>query len=246
MRGLPFLPSCRAHGLHTGGLSSVLLASLIGICSQKMCPPPMIGVARARAQPSVDDFSWCTAAGCCGSGKLSGASVPADCALHACRRVQYAPVPAGRSLRVLLFRPIYASDERLRGGAEDPDDARLERMRRERFGEEFGKVAELESSAVYGSDGDSRSVGSQIEGATKLGVERLEDLQPAGTRRKRSLPSFDADRLFARLDMVPAYPLLGWPLCTAKWACTLTKSCLCNAQGRLGWGRNAKSPARRA
>ena len=73
---------------------------------------------------------------------------------------------------------------RLRGGA-DPADARLEQLRKERFGEDFGKGTELDSSGIFESGDDSLVV---LEGNESEERAR-EEKQRRGLLRKPKAPS---------------------------------------------------------
>ena len=150
----------------------------------------------------------------------SGASAPTRCEPPLFRPVRPAGARPTRSGWLSLARqPLLGAlrtwDERLRGGA-DPDALELQRKRRERFGESFGKGTDLDSSGIYASgedslvaEGDDHSAAEARAEKERRGLLRL----PKSTIGKQSAPNFDVDLLFSKLNMVRvslSSAALGW------------------------------------
>ena len=114
--------------------------------------------------------------------------------------------------------------ERLRGGSDfgiDDDDARLARLRRERFGDEYGRATEHESSGIYSSGGsatDSLVVAKDNDDEERELMEKarrglMREKKRSGTgKAKNKKRDFDADKLLSEVDLGDSQPDNNEPL----------------------------------
>ena len=101
---------------------------------------------------------------------------------------------ASRAGRVCACGHTHATGRRLRGGA-DLEEARIEQLRRERYGEGFGKGTQLDSSGIFESGTDSLVVldGNESEERAREEKERRGLLRKPRTKSARAP---DADDIY--------------------------------------------------
>ncbi len=118
--------------------------------------------------------------------------------------------------RVCEVGPTHCG-RRLRGGA-DPAAARLEQLRKERFGEDFGTGTEFDSSGIFQSGDDSLVVleGNESEERARQEKQRRGLLRkpkaPSSTKGNHA-PALDTDNIFlaSSQDLYDSEPRLDKP-----------------------------------
>jgi len=92
---------------------------------------------------------------------------------------------------------------RLRGGM-DPEDARLERLRRERYGDDFGKADNIDSSGIFESGADSLVVmqGNDEEEQAMLEKQRRGVYREPKKDLRRKTAGSDAAKMLDAFDLV--------------------------------------------